>query len=80
MIGLRIEAKFVRPGLDPGSVLRALPATGKKLLIASVYHVDISHSITPGVPSDRRLAFWVPGGDWVGIRSKNYSGDRRVIR
>jgi hypothetical protein len=79
VIGLRIEEKFVRPSLDPGSVLGALPATGKKFLISSAYHVNISHSITPGVPSDRRLAFWVPRGDWVGVRPKNRSGDR-VIR
>jgi hypothetical protein len=77
VVGVAIETKFVRPGLDPGSVLRALRAAGEKLLISSAANVNVSHRITTGVPSDGGLAIWVPDRDRIGIRAKDYSGDVR---
>ena len=80
MIGVVVEPKFRRPGLDPRSVFGASKAASEKLLTLSTDNVNVSYSITAGVPSDRRLAIWGHRRNRVRISAKDHSGDRRLIR
>lgn len=80
MVGLIVESKFVRPGNNPRSFLRALAAAGEQLFLPGGKHVNVSHSITAGVPGDRRFALWIARGNRVWIRPENRSGQRCVIR
>ena len=79
MVGVVVEAKFIRPRLDPWCVLGAFRAAGENLLAPSAANVNVARIVAAGVPSDRRLSICGPGRDRVGIRAKDYSGDGRVI-